>query len=43
MKPRLYTIPRAGAGRLSIMARPRGGDWLTDELHGLRHIGVEVL
>lgn len=43
MRPRLYTVPRAGAGRLSIMARPRGGDWLADELHGLRHIGVKVL
>jgi protein tyrosine phosphatase (PTP) superfamily phosphohydrolase (DUF442 family) len=43
MRPRLYTVTRAGAGRLSIMARPRGGDWLVEELYGLRRIGVEVL
>jgi protein-tyrosine phosphatase len=43
MRPRLYTVPRAGAGRLSIMARPRGGDWLAEELHGLRRLGVDVL
>jgi protein-tyrosine phosphatase len=43
MRPRLYTVTLAGAGPLSIMAYPRGGDWLLDELHGLRRIGVEVL
>jgi protein-tyrosine phosphatase len=43
MRPRLNTVARAGAGRLSMMARPRGGDWLTEELHGLRRLGVEVL
>jgi protein-tyrosine phosphatase len=43
MRPRLYTVRRAGAGRLSMMARPRGGDWLTEELRGLRRLGVEVL
>jgi protein-tyrosine phosphatase len=43
MRPTLYTVTRAGAGWLSIMARPRGGDWLLEELHGLRRIGVEVL
>jgi protein-tyrosine phosphatase len=43
MRPRLYTVPRTGAGRLSIMARPRGGDWLAEELQGLRRLGVAVL
>jgi protein-tyrosine phosphatase len=43
MRPRLYTVARAGPGRLSIMARPRGGDWLAEELQGLRRLGVEVL
>jgi protein-tyrosine phosphatase len=43
MRPRLSTVARAGPGRLSIMARPRGGDWLAEELQGLRHLGVEVL
>src|SRR6266511_4879353 len=31
MRPTLYTVTRAGAGRLSIMARPGGGDWLLEE------------
>jgi hypothetical protein len=43
MEPTLYTVDRAGAGLLSTMAHPRGGDWLLDELHGLRRVGVEVL
>ena len=43
MKLTLYPITRSGAGRLSMMARPRGGAWLFDELHALRRIGVEVL
>jgi protein-tyrosine phosphatase len=43
VKPTLYPITRSGSGRLSTMARPRGGAWLLDELHALRRIGVEVL
>ena len=43
MRPRLYTVRRAGAGRLSMMARPPGGDWLTEDLRGLRRLGVEML
>jgi len=43
VRPTLYTVHRDGPGRLSIMARPRGGDWLDDELRALRHSGVDVL
>jgi protein-tyrosine phosphatase len=43
MQPTLYTIARAGRGRLSTMTRPRGGDWLHDELRGLAAAGVTVL
>jgi protein-tyrosine phosphatase len=43
MRPSLYTVARPGPGHLSIMARPRGGDWLAEELQGLRRLGVEVL
>jgi len=43
MKPTLFTIPRPGPGQLATMARPRGGDWLTDELSSLRRAGVDVL
>jgi len=43
MTSRLYTVRRPGPGRLSTMARPRGGDWLADELHALRRRGVDVV
>ena len=41
MIPEFYWIAREGPGRLAIM--PRDGDWLEDELRGLRQAGVEVL
>ena len=43
MTSRLYTVRRSGPGRLSTMARPRGGDWLADELAALRRRGVDVV
>jgi protein-tyrosine phosphatase len=39
----MYLVPRSGPGRLSTMARPRGNDWLNDEMSGLRDAGVDVL
>lgn len=42
MRPDLYTL-RSGPGRLSVMARPRGGDWLADEMTALKTAGVDVL
>jgi hypothetical protein len=32
MRAELYTIEYGGLGTLSIMARPRGGDRLADEI-----------
>ena len=44
MRPTLYAIPLpTPVGRLSTMARPRGDDWLDDEMIGLREAGVDVL
>jgi protein-tyrosine phosphatase len=43
MRPELFTIRRAGPGALSTMARPRGGQWLADEMNGLAAAGVSVL
>jgi protein tyrosine phosphatase (PTP) superfamily phosphohydrolase (DUF442 family) len=43
MRPTLFTINRSGPGRLSTMAKPRGGDWLIDEMTGLRVAGVDIL
>ncbi len=42
MRPTLYTVQRQGPGRLSTMAKPRGGDWLDDQLHTLRRLDVVV-
>lgn len=43
MKPDIYWIPGPWAGRLAILARPRGGDWLVDEIEGWRDAGVQVI
>lgn len=43
MRAQLYSIQKLPAGQVSIMARPRGGDWLFDEVKSLREVGVDVL
>jgi len=43
MKPSIYWIPGPWVGKLAILARPRGGDWLTDEVEGWRDAGVQVV
>jgi protein-tyrosine phosphatase len=44
MRPELFTIDRDGAaGRLSTMARPRGGSWLAEEVTALSRDGVDRL
>ncbi|CAM5507583.1 MULTISPECIES: protein-tyrosine phosphatase family protein [Streptomyces] len=43
MRPALFTIGLPGPGRLSTMARPRGHDWLEDEMTALKNCGVDVL
>jgi protein-tyrosine phosphatase len=43
MRSELYTIKYDGPGILSIMARPRGGDWLPDEIQAWREAGVDVV
>lgn len=42
MRAELYRIERAGPGALSVMARPRGGDWLADEIQAWQQAGVNV-
>jgi protein-tyrosine phosphatase len=39
----LFWINDVRHGRLAILPRPRGGDWLLDEISSLRRSGVEVL
>jgi protein-tyrosine phosphatase len=43
MRTELYWIARPWRGRLAIMPRPRGGDWLEDEIQSWRRSGVDVV
>ncbi|GAA2780397.1 tyrosine protein phosphatase [Kitasatospora paracochleata] len=43
MRPELFTVDIPGPGRLSTMARPRGNDWLADEMAALKDHGVDIL
>lgn len=43
MNPRLYWIPGPWKGRPAITSRPRGNDWLGDEVQGWRAQGVDVV
>jgi protein-tyrosine phosphatase len=43
MKPDLFWIPGPWRGRLALMTRPRGGDWLPDEAIGWRESGLDVI
>jgi protein-tyrosine phosphatase len=43
LKPALYWIGKASPFRVGIVARPRGGDWLCDEINGLAAERVGVL
>jgi protein tyrosine phosphatase (PTP) superfamily phosphohydrolase (DUF442 family) len=43
MKPIIYWIAGPWPGRLAIVPRPRGGDWLEDELAAWRGQGIDVV
>jgi protein tyrosine phosphatase (PTP) superfamily phosphohydrolase (DUF442 family) len=43
MKPDLFWIPGPWRGRLAVATRPRGGDWLEDELAGWRAAGLDAV
>jgi protein-tyrosine phosphatase len=43
MRTELYSIAGPWPGRLAIMPRPRGGDWLEDEIQSWRRSGVDVV
>jgi len=43
MNPKLYWITGPWPGKLAISARPRGGDWLEDEISGWRTAGVDAV
>jgi len=43
MVPEIYTIKSYDESFLAIMAKPRNGDWLEDEICGLSKLGVNVV
>ena len=43
MKPKLFWIPGPWRGKLAVASRPRGGDWLEDEINGWRKAGLDVV
>jgi len=43
MKPDVYWIEGPWPGKLAILARPRGEDWLEDEVVGWKNSGVNVV
>lgn len=43
MQVTIYWIGEFSDGRLGIMARPRGGDWLEDEIISLRQSRVDAV
>jgi hypothetical protein len=43
MKAELYSIRSHDGGFVSIMGRPRGGEWLRGEMEGARLAGVDAI
>ncbi len=40
MLPTIYEVASIGEGQLSVMAKPVGGEWLEDEIAGLKQLDV---
>jgi hypothetical protein len=43
MRTELYRIEGPWPGRLAIVPRPRGGDWLEDEIASWRRGGIDMV
>jgi len=43
MQARLFWIPGPWKGRLAMMPRPRGGDWLEDEIRSWKDSGIAIV
>src|SRR5579871_4851032 len=43
MQPALYWIEAPFPGKVAISARPRGGDWLEDEITAWRQAGIDTV
>ena len=43
MGTELHWVPGPWPGRLALAARPRGGDWLEDEMAAWKQSGVDTV
>jgi protein-tyrosine phosphatase len=43
MRKDLYWVDGPWRGKLAMAARPRGGDWLEDDLSGWKHAGINIV
>lgn len=43
MLPKLYPVSNSWPGKLFLSSRPRGGDWLEDEVRGWRRFGIDTV
>jgi len=43
VKTEVYWVPGPWRGRLGIVPRPRGGDWLQDEVRSWRDAGLQLV
>lgn len=43
MNPDLFWILGPWPGRLAVITRPRGGDWLEDEVRGWKRAGLDLI
>jgi len=43
MATTLYWVPGSWKGKLALSARPRGGDWLEDEIRDWQHAGINLV
>jgi protein-tyrosine phosphatase len=43
MKPEIYWIDGPWQGRLAIVGRPRGNDWLEDEVRAWKNFGIDAV
>ncbi|HEY0367204.1 MAG TPA: hypothetical protein VGC73_12095, partial [Pyrinomonadaceae bacterium] len=42
-KPDVYWIEGPWPGKLAILPRPRGGDWLEGEVEGWKEAGLDIV
>jgi hypothetical protein len=43
MRQELYWLDGSSRGKLAMAARPRGGDWLRDDLAGWKRAGIDTV